>query len=98
VLGRILIGIIRFYQVAISPLTAPTCRYAPSCSAYAREAIEVHGAVRGVWLALRRVLRCHPWGGHGYDPVPRRRARGNELENTAAGVHGGAASSSEHED
>ncbi|NJD17694.1 MAG: membrane protein insertion efficiency factor YidD [Gemmatimonadetes bacterium] len=70
--GRILIAVIRFYQTAVSPLTLPSCRYTPSCSAYAREAIEVHGAVTGVWLALRRILRCHPWGGFGHDPVPRR--------------------------
>ena len=71
-LGRVLIGVIRFYQTAISPLSPPSCRYTPSCSAYAREAIEVHGAGRGGWLALRRILRCHPWGGFGHDPVPRR--------------------------
>jgi len=69
--GRILIAVIRFYQAAISPLTLPSCRYTPSCSAYAKEAIEVHGAAAGGWLALRRILRCHPWGGYGYDPVPR---------------------------
>ena len=69
--GRMLIAVIRFYQTAVSPLTLPSCRYTPSCSAYAREAIEVHGAGAGVWLALRRILRCHPWGGFGYDPVPR---------------------------
>ena len=68
--GRILIGIIRFYQVAISPWTPPSCRYTPTCSDYATEAIRNHGAARGGWLALRRILRCHPWGGEGYDPVP----------------------------
>lgn len=73
--GRALIALIRFYQAAISPLTPPTCRYTPSCSAYAREAIEVHGAAWGGWLALRRILRCHPWGGFGYDPVPTRTGR-----------------------
>ncbi len=70
--ARILIAVIRFYQNAISPLSPPSCRFNPSCSAYAREAIEVHGAMSGGWLALRRILRCHPWGGYGYDPVPRR--------------------------
>lgn len=74
-LGRVLITLIRFYQTAISPLTPPTCRYTPTCSAYAREAIEMHGGARGGWLALRRLLRCHPWGGYGYDPVPARAER-----------------------
>ena len=66
------IGLIRIYQYGISPLLPRVCRYAPSCSEYAREAIERHGVLRGVWLAGRRLLRCHPWGGHGYDPVPER--------------------------
>jgi uncharacterized protein len=70
VVGRVLISVIRFYQTAISPLTLPSCRYTPSCSAYAMEAIEVHGAFSGGWLALKRILRCHPWGGYGLDPVP----------------------------
>ncbi|MBI4538528.1 MAG: membrane protein insertion efficiency factor YidD [Gemmatimonadetes bacterium] len=63
-------GLIRFYQLAISPWTPPACRYAPSCSAYALEAVRRHGAARGLWLGLRRLLRCHPFGGSGYDPVP----------------------------
>ena len=67
---RALIGIVRFYQVAISPWTPPSCRYTPTCSAYAIEALETHGAMRGGWLALKRIGRCHPWGGHGFDPVP----------------------------
>jgi putative membrane protein insertion efficiency factor len=54
----------------ISPFLAPSCRYFPSCSAYACEALEHHGAIAGGWLALKRVARCHPWGGMGYDPVP----------------------------
>jgi uncharacterized protein len=65
-----LIAPIRLYQWTVSPLLGVNCRYAPSCSAYAIEAIATHGAPRGLWLALRRVLRCHPWGGSGYDPVP----------------------------
>lgn len=69
-LRGILIGLIRFYQVAMSPWMPPSCRYTPSCSAYALEAVQVHGGGRGGWMALRRILRCHPWGGQGYDPVP----------------------------
>lgn len=65
---------IRFYRFVISPLLPPTCRYQPTCSAYALEALETHGALKGSWLAIRRVLRCHPikWlgGGSGFDPVP----------------------------
>mgnify|MGYP000147354575 CR=1 FL=1 len=57
------------YQWATAGRISP-CRYTPSCSTFAREAIAHHGAIRGLWLALRRVGRCHPWGGHGYDPVP----------------------------
>jgi putative membrane protein insertion efficiency factor len=67
---RILIGLIRFYQEAVSPWTPASCRYTPTCSRYAREAIEMHGAGRGGWLALKRFAGCHPWGGYGYDPVP----------------------------
>lgn len=63
-------GMIRGYQLLVSPLLGTNCRYLPSCSAYATEAVERHGAVKGSWLALRRILRCHPLGGHGYDPVP----------------------------
>ncbi len=61
---------IRFYQTAISPLTPPSCRFTPTCSEYARQALIKHGPVKGLALAIRRILRCHPWGGEGYDPVP----------------------------
>jgi putative membrane protein insertion efficiency factor len=64
------IGLIRVYQYGISPVLPRVCRYVPSCSEYASEAIERHGVLRGGWLAARRLLRCHPWGGSGYDPVP----------------------------
>jgi putative membrane protein insertion efficiency factor len=67
--------LIRAYQLVVSPLLAPSCRYMPSCSHYALDAIEAHGPIRGVLLALKRLLRCHPWGGSGYDPVPRAGAR-----------------------
>jgi uncharacterized protein len=70
VLGRIALGLIRFYQLAISPHFPPSCRFQPSCSAYAHEAISRFGIFRGGWLFLRRFARCHPWGGEGYDPVP----------------------------
>ena len=66
----LLIALIRGYQWFISPLLGNQCRFYPSCSEYAREAIERHGAVRGVWLAIRRVARCHPWHPGGVDPVP----------------------------
>lgn len=69
-LAFVLILPIRFYQKCISPLTPPTCRFTPSCSQYAVEALRKHGPVKGLWLAVRRILRCHPWGGSGYDPVP----------------------------
>ncbi len=67
---RLFLALIRFYQVFISPLKAPSCRFYPSCSQYAREAIERHGAWRGGWLAVKRVARCHPFSSGGYDPVP----------------------------
>ena len=64
------VALVRAYQVGVAPLTGGACRFTPSCSAYAIEAVEMHGAARGLWLALRRVARCHPWGGFGHDPVP----------------------------
>lgn len=69
-IARLLILPIRFYQRAISPLTPPACRFTPTCSQYMVEAIERHGALKGFYLGVRRILRCHPWGGSGYDPVP----------------------------
>ena len=60
------------YRWFVSPLIGPACRFAPSCSEYALDALAKHGAVRGSWLAAKRVGRCHPWGGSGYDPVPER--------------------------
>ncbi len=68
--GTLLIMVARAWQIGPSRILPPSCRYAPSCSAYAIEAVERHGAVRGGWLAFKRILRCRPWGGSGYDPVP----------------------------
>jgi len=69
-MSAILVGLIRLYQYLFRPLLGANCRFAPSCSEYAREAIEKHGAVRGTLLAARRVSRCHPYHSGGYDPVP----------------------------
>jgi len=65
-----MLAFIRFYRRGISPFTPPSCRFTPTCSAYAEEAIGRYGALRGGWLALRRLLKCHPLGPSGYDPVP----------------------------
>ena len=66
----LLILIARGWQLGPSRVLPPTCRYAPSCSEYAIQALEKHGAIKGGWLAVKRIMRCHPWGGHGFDPVP----------------------------
>jgi len=70
---KVLMLLIRIYQLTLSPLLGPRCRFYPSCSCYARTAIERHGAVRGTWLSLKRLLRCHPFTEGGYDPVPEKR-------------------------
>lgn len=62
--------LVRLYQLLLSPVLPPSCRYLPTCSDYAIEALAQHGVIAGSWLALRRLARCHPWGGSGYDPVP----------------------------
>lgn len=69
----VLIAFLKAYRALISPLYGQVCRYHPSCSAYALEAVTEHGSVRGSWLAVRRLARCHPWAAGGYDPVPPRR-------------------------
>jgi putative membrane protein insertion efficiency factor len=66
----LLIAFLRGYRLVVSPLYGQVCRYHPTCSAYALEAITVHGSIKGTWLAVRRVVRCHPWALGGYDPVP----------------------------
>lgn len=65
-----LIALVRVYQYILSPLLPGACRYSPSCSEYSIQALRKHGAMRGGWLTIKRVLSCHPWGGHGHDPVP----------------------------
>jgi putative membrane protein insertion efficiency factor len=72
---HVLIALLRAYRAVISPLYGQVCRYHPTCSAYALGAVETHGALRGSWLAVRRVGRCHPWAAGGYDPVPEPRTR-----------------------
>lgn len=69
-MARVLIGAARAWQIGPSVVLPPSCRYSPSCSAYAIEALRRYGAAKGAWLAVRRIARCHPWGGHGHDPVP----------------------------
>ena len=69
-LKKLMILLIKFYQKCISPLLPNVCRYTPSCSQYFIEALQIHGVIKGSWLGIKRLLRCHPWGGSGYDPVP----------------------------
>ncbi|MCB9245120.1 MAG: membrane protein insertion efficiency factor YidD [Flavobacteriales bacterium] len=69
-LSLLLIIPIRIYQLILSPLLPNSCRFQPTCSQYSIEAIAKHGPLKGLWLAIRRISRCHPWGGHGHDPVP----------------------------
>ncbi|MCP4043817.1 MAG: membrane protein insertion efficiency factor YidD [Gammaproteobacteria bacterium] len=78
--GRVLRALIRFYQLVISPVLGPHCRHLPTCSEYGLEAIRGHGGLRGGWLTLKRLIKCHPWGTSGYDPVPK------GLEHSPRGV------------
>lgn len=71
--GRILAGLVRVYQLVLSPVMAPNCRHLPTCSDYAIEALREHGVLKGGWLSVRRIARCHPFGTSGFDPVPERR-------------------------
>ncbi|WP_375477871.1 membrane protein insertion efficiency factor YidD [uncultured Jatrophihabitans sp.] len=72
---RAVVAVLRLYRMAVSPLRPPACRYVPTCSAYAVEALETHGLLRGAWLSVRRLLRCHPFHAGGHDPVPPRVGR-----------------------
>ncbi|MEL6535306.1 MAG: membrane protein insertion efficiency factor YidD [Bacteroidota bacterium] len=78
-LSSLLIGLVRVYQLVISPLFPPSCRYTPTCSAYAVEAIKIHGPFRGGWMAAKRIASCHPWGGQGYDPVPPQKSKSEDA-------------------
>jgi putative membrane protein insertion efficiency factor len=83
-----LIGLLKGYRKVISPLYGNVCKYYPSCSAYALEAVTVHGAVKGSWLAARRLASCHPWAEGGYDPVPGTPAAAVWAAEQAGHVHG----------
>jgi hypothetical protein len=85
-----LVLLIKVYKYVISPMIGPRCRFLPTCSDYALEALARHGVVRGGWLAVRRISRCHPWGDSGYDPVPP--AAGGSSASSAAGASSGAGS------
>jgi putative membrane protein insertion efficiency factor len=89
VLNRMLRGLIRLYQLVLSPILPPSCRYLPSCSDYAIEALASHGVVAGLWFAARRIARCHPWGGSGYDPVPPAAPAGRRRAHDCGAAHPG---------
>ncbi len=72
-------SLIKVYQYGISPMLGPHCRHTPTCSQYTLLAIEEWGPIRGIWLGVKRIARCHPWGTHGYDPVPRRPTSEKEI-------------------
>ncbi len=79
-LRKLPILLIRFYQMTLSPLLGSNCRYQPTCSNYMIQAIEEWGIAKGLWLGLKRISRCHPWGGHGHDPVPSKKAEKTKEE------------------
>lgn len=80
VLARPLIGLVRLYQVTLSPWLGMNCRFQPTCSSYAIEALQTHGVLKGSWLAAKRIGRCNPWGGSGYDPVPPASVPANDAD------------------
>lgn len=83
---RIIIALIDAYRASVSPLLPPTCRYTPTCSQYARTAVQRFGGLKGSWLAVRRLLRCHPLGGGGYDPVPAEPGRAGDAPSSPEGT------------
>jgi len=89
-MARLLGALIWLYRMFLSPLLGPNCRFEPSCAAYAQEAIHSHGAGPGIRLAIRRLLRCHPWGGSGWDPVPEPASPTDPLKPHSRCAHGGS--------
>lgn len=75
IVEKFFILLIKFYQVSISPLLGSNCRYSPTCSQYAIDAIKTWGPIKGTWLGIKRISKCHPFGGHGYDPVPKKKKK-----------------------
>ena len=88
ILSYILKALITVYKYVFSPLLGPKCRYLPTCSSYTVEAIEIHGPLMGSWLGIKRILRCHPWGGSGYDPVPENGNQESDNCNCSAETNG----------
>ena len=87
--AKILLALIRVYQLTLSPLVGGSCRFEPSCSVYASEAIRMHGAARGAWLAMKRLARCHPFGSYGFDPVPSGSAGPRTTDHSPHAMHHG---------
>lgn len=78
IFSALIVGLVKFYQLAISPWLGRSCRYSPTCSQYMVEAVNEWGPLKGFWMGIKRIGRCHPWGGHGYDPVPPKQINTNE--------------------
>lgn len=78
IVEKFFILLIKFYQVSISPLLGSNCRYSPTCSQYAIDALKTWGPIKGTWLGIKRISKCHPFGGHGYDPVPKKK-KNNDI-------------------
>ncbi len=74
------VGLVRLYQSAISPYFPSSCRFTPTCSQYTIEALQIHGLFKGSWLAINRIIKCHPWGGSGYDPVPEKEGKNSNSD------------------